>query len=214
MKQDRPLQARSIATREKLIHAALDVIFDVGYENASTTEFSKRAGVSRGALLHHFPARSDIMVAAMETLLRDGTAEIREMAVAVSRNEMGLDAFIEWLQQLFSGRFFYLSVEFINGARTDPDLRARMIPVVREFHEALDGIWSEFCEPTDLSAQEAAVVLNMTLCLVRGMGIQTVLREDPAYFHSLLEAWKAVLPQLMKGPLKDLVFPRGDGSKP
>ncbi len=154
------------------------------------------------------------MVAAMETLLRDGTAEIREMAVAVSRNEMGLDAFIEWLQQLFSGRFFYLSVEFINGARTDPDLRARMIPVVREFHEALDGIWSEFCEPTDLSAQEAAVVLNMTLCLVRGMGIQTVLREDPAYFHSLLEAWKAVLPQLMKGPLKDLVFPRGDGSKP
>jgi AcrR family transcriptional regulator len=210
VKRDGPVQARSVATREKLIEAALDTIFDVGYEKASTPEFSRRAGVSRGALLHHFPARSDIMVASMETLLRGGTDEIRDMAASVSRNEIGLDAFIDWLHQLFSGRFFYLSVEFINGSRTDAELRARMIPVVREFHEALDEIWRGFCEPTDLSAQEAAVVLNMTLCLLRGMGIQTVLRQDPAYFKRLLDAWKAVLPHFMTGEMKDRMFPPPD----
>lgn len=188
----------------------MDVIFEVGYEKASTSEFSRRAGVSRGALLHHFPTRSDVTVAAMEKLLREGTEEIRSMAAAVAKQDLPLDAFIEWLQHLFSGRFFYLSIEFINGARTDPDLQARMIPITREFHEALDSIWSEFSGPSDLSGREATILLNLSVCLIRGMGVQTVLRHDPAYYRDLLDAWKSILPHLMAQPGKDLMFPRPD----
>jgi AcrR family transcriptional regulator len=54
-------QARGILMRETLIKTALDVIHDLGYRSATTIEFSRRAGVSRGALLHHFPTRSDII---------------------------------------------------------------------------------------------------------------------------------------------------------
>jgi len=196
---DKPTQARSIAMREKLIEATLDVIHDRGYRSASTPEFASRAGVSRGALLHHFPTRSDIIVAAMEKLLGDGTNEIRTVAKKVARQEVSLEDFVEFLWKLFSGRFFYISLEFINEARSDAALRERMFPVVRDFHAALDGIWIEFEKQGADRHDATRVALNLTVCLVRGMGVQTVLKKDPAYFASMLEVWKSILPALVEG---------------
>lgn len=201
---ERPPQARSIAMRERLIRSALAVIYDVGCNSASTPEFARRAGVSRGALLHHFPTRSDIIIAAMEKLLGDGTREIRDVARQVARKDVGLGDLVEFLWQMFSGRFFYISLEFINEARTDGELRARMIPVVKDFHAALDEIWAEFEKQADGLPQTTRVALNMTVCLVRGMGVQTVLKDDPDYFRSMLDTWKAILPQLLQGNKNDL----------
>ncbi|MFY0633280.1 MAG: TetR/AcrR family transcriptional regulator [Vannielia sp.] len=194
---ERPAQARSIATRDKLVRAALDVILEKGYNSASTTDFSEAAGVSRGALLHHFPTRSAIIIAAMELLLEEATAEIREVAAKVALTEVSLGDFIEFLWEMFSGRVFYLSLEFINEARTDADLRAGMMPVVKDFHAALDSIWIEFERQAEGQPQARLVALNMTVCLVRGMGVQTVLKDDPAYFRSMIETWKVILPQLL-----------------
>ncbi|UIJ73425.1 TetR/AcrR family transcriptional regulator [Aurantimonas sp. HBX-1] len=201
-KAEKPAQARAIRTREKLIGAALDAIYELGYRSASTPEFARRAGASRGALLHHFPARSDIVVAAMEHLLRNGTRDIRAVAEKVARKEVSLEEFVEFLWEMFSGRLFYISLEFINEARTDPDLRTRMIPVVRDFHAALDGIWAEFEKQADGMPRATRISLNLTVCLVRGMGVQTVLKDDPDYFRSMLEAWKAILPQLVDRDLR------------
>lgn len=203
----KPAQARSIAMREKLIETALDVIHDVGYRAASTTEFASRAGVSRGALLHHFPARSDIIIAAMEHLLREGTAQIRVVAGQVARRTVTLADFVEFLWTLFSGRFFYISLEFITEARTDADLQARMIPLVKDFHAALDGIWAEFEKQADGMPDTTRVALNLTTCLVRGMGVQTVLKDDPEYFRTMLNLWKMLLPQLLQGDLEKFMEP-------
>ena len=195
---DRQAQARSIATRERLIATTLDTIHELGLSRAATPEFARRAGVSRGALLHHFPTREDIIVAAMESMLEAGIDEIRGVAAGVARDAVEMDALLDFLWELFSGRFFTLSVEFINAARTDPALRAKMLPLVRRFHEALDEIWAENCGTGPIDRSNARLLLNLTLCLFRGMGVQTVLRDDPEYFRTLLETWKTLLPTLAR----------------
>jgi len=202
----RQQQARSLVTRERLIKATLEVIYDVGYHAATTQEIAARAKVSRGALLHHFPTRDDIILAAMETLLDDGTAEIRTVAQDMRNGQVTLEAFVDFLWSLFSDRFFYLSLEMITEARNDGELRERMIPVVKGFHEALDEIWVEFCDADKRPARQARIILNLTVCLVRGMGVQTVLRPEPSYYRDLLEAWKALLPSLIEGRAGDAMF--------
>jgi AcrR family transcriptional regulator len=202
----RQQQARSLVTRERLISATLEVIYDVGYHAATTQEIATRAKVSRGALLHHFPTRADIISAAMEALLDDGTTEIRKVAQEMRSGEVTLDAFVDFLWSLFSDRFFYLSLEMITEARNDDELRERMIPVVKRFHEALDAIWVEFCDADKRPARQARIILNLTVCLVRGMGVQTVLRPEPGYYRDLLEAWKALLPNLIEGNAGDAMF--------
>jgi AcrR family transcriptional regulator len=202
----RQQQARSLATRERLVRATLDEIHAVGYHAATTHQIAERARVSRGALLHHFPTRADIVLAALETLLADGTAEIKAVSHDVRTGALPLADFVEFLWQLFSGRFFQLSMEMINEARTDPDLRQCLIPVVQRFHAALDAIWAEFCDADARPPREARIILNLTVNLMRGMGVQTVLRPDPDYYRDLIEAWKAVLPQLIGGPAGDAAF--------
>ncbi|MFE1598905.1 TetR/AcrR family transcriptional regulator [Methylobacterium sp. ID0610] len=202
----RQQQARSVATRDRLIRAALDEIFEVGYHAATTHQIAERASVSRGALLHHFPARADIILAAMETLLEGGTAEIKAASRQVQAGTLPLSDFVEFLWQLFSGRFFYLSMEMIIEARNDSALRDRLIPVVQRFHAALDAIWVEFCDAETRPPREARIILNLTVNLMRGMGVQTVLRPDPDYFRDMIEAWKAVLPLLIGGPAGDAAF--------
>lgn len=202
----RQQQARSIATRSRLIRATLDEIYKVGYHAATTHNIARRARVSRGALLYHFPSRADIILAAMEALLEDGTNQIRGVAHDVRNGKIVLDEFVDFLWSLFSGRFHYLSIEMITEARNDKELRARLIPVVKRFHEALDAIWVEFCDAQKRPAREARIILNMTLCLMRGMGLQTILRPEPEYFKDILEAWKALLPQIIDTPAGDAIF--------
>jgi AcrR family transcriptional regulator len=195
-----------VTTRARLIGAALDEIFAVGYHAATTHQIAIRAQVSRGALLHHFPARADLIQAAMETLLQDGTAQIRAESENVRDGRMPLADFVEFLLGLFSGRFFYLSLEMITEARNDAELQGRMVPVVQTFHAALDEIWVQFCDAGKRPPREARIILNLTLCLVRGMGVQMVLRPEPGYYRDMIEAWKALLPQLVAGPAGDAMF--------
>lgn len=194
-------QVRSTVTRERLIAATLDQIFEAGFHGATTEEIARRAQVSRGALLHHFPLRSDLILAAMETLLDDGTAEIRTGAEAFRAGDLAMDGVVDLLWRLFSGRFFYLSLEMITQARSDAILRERMIPVVKRFHGALDELWAGFGDPSAGLPAQARLILNMTVCLMRGMGVQTVLRPDPGYYDDLIRAWKSLLPQLISGRL-------------
>lgn len=192
-KIDRKQQMRSLETRAKLIEAVLDVIYEVGFHSATTQAFAERAQVSRGALLHHFPARSDIILAAMEHLLYTGIRQIRVIIDDVENDRISLEEFIEILWSMFSSRFEYLSFEFINAARTDNELRDQMVPIVKQFHAEIDKTWLHYNTARKLPRDQAITMLNLTLCLVRGMGTQTILKDDAAYYRNLIEAWKKLM---------------------
>jgi hypothetical protein len=64
----------------------------------------------------------------------------------------------------------------------------------------------QFCDAGQRPPREARIILNLTLCLMRGMGVQMVLRPEPGYYQDMIEAWKALLPQLVDGPSGDAMF--------
>src|ERR1700710_802942 len=59
---------RSAATRQALLDATLECLVEDGYANTTTARVAERAGVSRGAHLHHFQTRSALVAAAVEHL--------------------------------------------------------------------------------------------------------------------------------------------------
>ncbi len=194
----RTQKMRSAETRRKLVDATLDALMDVGYQNTSTSEIVRRAGVSRGALVHHFPSKADLVAAAAERMLERATDEIGELAVSLRSADMTIDDFVDHLWGEFSGRLFYVTLEYVTRARTDPELREALSPVVVKFHRALDEIWRRFFRGTRLTGAQVDIILNLTLCLLRGMGVQTVLRDDPRYYDELLSTWKALLSQIVE----------------
>src|SRR3954453_17626637 len=61
---------RSAATREALLDATLECLVEDGYANTTTTRVAERAGLSRGAHLHHFQTRDTLLAAAADHLTR------------------------------------------------------------------------------------------------------------------------------------------------
>ena len=60
---------RSAAMRNKLLDATIESLFEVGYFQTSTVAVTERAGVSRGAMLHHFPSKADLIMAASQHIV-------------------------------------------------------------------------------------------------------------------------------------------------
>ncbi len=70
--------------RQRLLEATVDCLVEHGWSGTSTTLVSQRAGVSRGAQLHHFPTKNDLVLAAVEHLSELRGQELREAAAAAA----------------------------------------------------------------------------------------------------------------------------------
>src|SRR5215475_8730258 len=75
-----PQEERSRAMRARLMEATIECLVERGFGGTSTTLISERAGVSRGAQLHHFPTKNDLVVAAVEHLTEVRGAELAAAA--------------------------------------------------------------------------------------------------------------------------------------
>lgn len=60
------MQQRAKDTRLSIIEGAARVFADIGYGNASLTDITKRAGVTKGALYFHFTSKRDLALAVIE----------------------------------------------------------------------------------------------------------------------------------------------------
>ena len=103
--------ARSEATRAKLVAAARELFAKRAYAGVGTEEIVKRAGVTRGALYHHFGDKRDLMRAVLHDLSR----ELAEASAAAALAETD-----QWQQILAAVNAFL-------DACTDPAIQRIMM---------------------------------------------------------------------------------------
>ena len=97
-----PTQAeRTEATRGRLIATARRLFAERGFAATSTEEILKEAAVSRGALYHHFPSKTDLFQATFEQVEDELTAQVLQSAAAGGETDpmrilqIGFDAFLD-----------------------------------------------------------------------------------------------------------------------
>ena len=97
-----PTQAeRTEATRGRLIATARRLFAERGFADTSTEEILKEAAVSRGALYHHFPSKTDLFQATFEQVEDELTAQVLQSAAAGGETDpmrilqIGFDAFLD-----------------------------------------------------------------------------------------------------------------------
>jgi len=97
-----PTQAeRTEATRGRLIATARRLFAENGFAATSTEEILSAAAVSRGALYHHFPSKTDLFQATFEQVEDDLTAQVLQAAATGGETDpmrilqVGFDAFLD-----------------------------------------------------------------------------------------------------------------------
>lgn len=124
---------RSAAMRTRLLDATIDCLVTYGYAGTTTPRVAERAGVTRGAQIHHFRSKEDLVVAAIEHLAQQRTqSAIRELG-RVQASPDPVSTVLEFLWEAHQGPLFLASMELWVAARTDPVLAReieRVEPVV------------------------------------------------------------------------------------
>ncbi|MES9538655.1 MULTISPECIES: TetR/AcrR family transcriptional regulator [unclassified Actinomadura] len=129
----RTQEERTAATRRALLDATVDCLVEYGYHGTTTTRVVERAGVSRGAQVHHFPTKNDLVIGAVRHLAAKRTEQLRERRGA-GRLPGGDDwagELLDVLWEAHQGALFEASMELWNAARTDPDLREHVSALER-----------------------------------------------------------------------------------
>ena len=191
-----PQQERSRATQARLLEATVDCLAEHGWSGTTTTLVAARAGVSRGAQLHHYPTKAALVMAAVEHLAERRAAELRAEADLLPTGPRRLDRVIDMLAAAFTGPLFAAALELWVAARTDPQLCDALVPlearVGREmYHLTVDLL--------DVNEHRPGVreAVQLTLDLLRGLGVANLLSDDSARRAGLLDAWKRQLATLV-----------------
>ncbi len=132
-----PKQERSVATRLKLLDAAVDELVDHGYARLTTSAVAHRAGVSRGAQERYFPHKNVLVTEAIRHLSRLQLAELKERIVAVPRGPARVQRALDVVYELYSGRLFLAAIEVSLAARDEPELAPVMTDEEQSIGRAL-----------------------------------------------------------------------------
>ncbi|MFC6090897.1 TetR/AcrR family transcriptional regulator [Saccharothrix lopnurensis] len=180
---------RSRETRRKLMEATVDCLVELGWSGTTTTVVAERAGVSRGAQLHHFRTRGELVAAAVEHLGAESVQHLRDRAREAGSTTV---AVVGLIADFYASDLFTAALELWVAARTDPDLRTVVVPLEtrlgRETHRlAVELLDADEGEP---GVREA---VQITLDLVRGLALANQLTDDRRRRERIVRHWALML---------------------
>jgi len=187
-----PQEERTRAMRQRLLEATVDLLVERGWSGTTTTLVSKRAGVSRGAQLHHFPTKNDLVLAAVEHLSEVRGRELAEAPKNLPTGSGRTRAVLEMLAEHFTSPVFTAALELWVAARTDPQLLASLAPLEQRIGREIHRSTLELLE-VDESRPGARELVQATLDLVRGLGLANTITDDAARRGRILDQWARTL---------------------
>ena len=187
-----PQEERSRAMRARLLEATVECLVERGFSGTSTTLVSERAGVSRGAQLHHFPTKNDLVVAAVEHVMaRRG----RELEAALARVPAGPRRTREVLRVLgrhVASPVFAAALELWVAARTDEQLLAAVAPLEQRLGREAHRL-TVLALRADEGRPGVRELVQATLDLVRGLGLAGTITDDARRRERILDQWALTL---------------------
>lgn len=192
----RTQEERSSSTRAKLLDAAIECLIERGYSGTTTTEVADRAGVSRGAQLHHYPTKIALVTSALHHLAERRIAALREEAQQLQEGADRVSQVTELLWSSFSGPLFLAAVELWIASRTDAELHAALRPIERRIGRTIYQVCQELYGGVGTDTHFKSLI-RMTVYLMRGMALERILNSDERHHREALRVWE----RMMEGSL-------------
>lgn len=191
--------------RLRLVEATVASLAEDGYAGTTLSSIVRRAGVSRGAQVHHFPTKQALMLHTAEFLLRETYRDLGEVLLSITRADDRLEALVEdsW-RTLFGTKRFTAYLELLAASQHDrnlaDELQALLVRASDLYRPATDHYFRR-------RRQENAAphLVFLQLCaLLSGLAAHRHLVDDDQLISSQLRLWvEQTSRQLRARPVKD-----------
>lgn len=180
-----PLE-RSI--RDRILDAAVQSLIEQGAARTTTLEVQRKAEVSRGALLHHFPTHAELLSATVIDLVRRNEQSVFELLDKLQSAPDAVERAIRALALMMAQPPFMAELELWALARTDEGLREALLKVERDARKESERVLRALFAPvSDRPGHDA--VIAMTTDFLRGFVLSGVLRRNPVRRQQMISNW-------------------------
>jgi len=185
---------RSEQMRARLAQAAYEVIAERGHSAFRTAAVVQHAGVSQGALLHHFPTKEAMTLAAIEyALQRSNRASVERIAGAGTDARAVLDAMIEDFRDFFMGNRFWVALDITMDAAKDTSVAPEIRRIVERERQPVYDQWCDSLTRCGWSRDRAGEIVTMTGALISGYAIRGLWDADSGALDRALQGWIAFI---------------------
>ncbi len=174
--------------RDRILEAAVQSLVEQGAARTTTLEVQRKAEVSRGALLHHFPTHADLLSATVMDLVRRNEKSVFEMLEKLQNAPDAVERAIRALALMMAQPAFMAELELWTLARTDEGLREALLKVERDARKESERVLRTlFASVADRPGHDA--VIAMTTEFLRGFVLSGVLRRNPVRRQQMISNW-------------------------
>ncbi|WP_028603481.1 TetR/AcrR family transcriptional regulator [Ottowia thiooxydans] len=174
--------------RDRILDAAVESLIGQGAARTTTLEVQRKAGVSRGALLHHFPTHAELLSATVTDLVRRNEQSVFEMLEKLQSAPDAVERAIRALALMMAQPPFMAELELWALARTDDGLREALLKVERGARKESERVLRAlFASVADRPGHDA--VIAMTTDFLRGLVLSGVLRKNPIRRQQMISNW-------------------------
>jgi AcrR family transcriptional regulator len=163
---------RSRTTRLRILEAGIACLVAEGYKGLSTVTVARRAGITRAAMLYHFPSRRELIVAIVHHVTRRRTANFEASIAGLPHDDMfGLRALDAVIDELSSPEFLAYA-ELALAARTNPELAETMQPAMAAYDDARVAVGHRLFPKGMTSEHDFGLARDVVRFLSEGVALQ------------------------------------------
>src|ERR1700704_6010680 len=185
---------RRAETRAKLLAAGVECICELGYGEITVVDVAKRAGLTRGAVQHHFGNRDDLCLAIVEefghTLDRWDRSILGSFSLTIDER---VGRAIDRYWESFRNPHFVAVVLIWLGVRNNKDVYPVLAKKMNVFERKFDHDWQRLFADTGLSRRQLAAARHIALSALRGLALRKIYRGTTASWAEELSLLKRML---------------------
>ncbi len=188
-----PHAVRSARMRQRLSRAAYEVIQEGGYVNFRTSAVSKRAGVSQGAQLHHYPTKNSLAIAALEYAYGEAYEQFKRNVASRAGGAELIDLILKDFQDFYLSDYFAVALDILMAGGKNEELHEELTDKSRAFRDEVERYWLEQLVDDGWPLTLAEDVLALSHSLVRGFTTRALIRNDKRQFDRLVKRWREIV---------------------
>jgi AcrR family transcriptional regulator len=166
-KKRRTQEERRAATKSILLDATIHCLGRDGYAATSISSITEQAGVSRGALLHHYPTKNELIAHAILHFYRQRLERFKEHLLGADTSRFSLEDRLRVLKEDFA-TWYHTALEIEVAMRTNDEVAAMEQSLSAVDHEEMSREYEQLF-PEFADTANPRELVGIACYLMRGL---------------------------------------------
>jgi AcrR family transcriptional regulator len=160
-------------TRGKILNAVISIIQEGGFGSASSSKIAERAGITWGAVQHHFGAKEDILQAIMDLSHQKFIALTSDASIRQGSMADRVDRFVDAMWLHYQSDLYFAAMEILLASRG----MAQVQESIMGMRDSLLAMMRETFPHSTIANDDMIEALIFTHCVLTGLTIEGALEK-------------------------------------